>query len=118
MTTFSKRFEFVYDLLGDKLNKAVPTALVIASTGYQLSLPRTESVQAYLDAVTIAHKLQVDPSVLPTKRAAAADHEATPATAQTSAKKGKFKIDCLAALSNSALMDALSRCPDWGWLPR
>ena len=55
---------FVYDLLR-KLNKAVPNALVIASTRYQFSLPRTESFQAYLDAaVTIAHKLQVDPSIL------------------------------------------------------
>ena len=46
----------MYDLLR-KLNKAVPNALVIASTRYQFSLPRTESFQAYLDAaVTIALK--------------------------------------------------------------
>ena len=105
---------FVYDLLRDKLNKAVPNALVIASTRYQLSLPRTESFQAYLDAaVTIAHKLQIDPSILPPKRAA----EASPATAQTSSKKGKFETDRLAALSNTDLLNALGRCPDCGWLP-
>jgi hypothetical protein len=57
--TSSLNTEFIFGLIRDKLNAAVPNCLLIAQSEFQLSLKPSDGFHAYLDtAVTLAQRLQ------------------------------------------------------------
>ena len=123
------RNAYLYQLVREKMNRAVPSCLVTAQTEHQLTLDATSSFKKFMDdAITIAHRIQAN--VVKSNVPAPGEKRGAPAPAAQSTKQARtntamstqsygaaaYKI--MANDRPQVLLDRFKRCHTCAFFPK